>query len=117
MSSHDNPREDGSESDIPENLERKLNMNFSQIETTPYDPVSSDSNTIVDYSTSQDNNPKIIENKDGKRYMIEKKLGEGGMGAVYQVKDVDTGEILAMKVTVFNSANIQRVQKSNRLKT
>ena len=32
------------------------------------------------------------------RYVVQKLLGEGGMGAVYLVKDQDSGKELALKV-------------------
>jgi serine/threonine protein kinase len=32
------------------------------------------------------------------RYRVQRKLGQGGMGSVYRVQDLDTGEIRAMKV-------------------
>lgn len=41
--------------------------------------------------------PKAPEEVAGGRYAVERKLGEGGMGAVYEVRDLTTGQRLALK--------------------
>src|SRR6185436_4214558 len=49
------------------------------------------------------------------RYRVERRLGEGGMGAVYLVRHVRTGERLALKLLHASiAANAQAVERFRR---
>lgn len=88
----------------------------SSLVTAPNDPVSAPRDTLATHTAHMNNpyaQPSTGADLTGRKifgqYTIVKKLGEGGMGAVYQARQDSIDQLIAIKVLLSEAAKSQEI--------